>query len=97
MRRTSSTVIMSSDVSRAVRQRRGCARGNLRLGGQAIGRRNRQGFQLEPRSNALVDDHTVAIVGAIVGDTSLIMSFFYQPSPPPTTIESGHSEFMKLS
>ena len=25
------------------------------------------------------------------------MNFFYHPSPPPTTIESGHSEFMKLS
>ena len=25
------------------------------------------------------------------------MNFFYQPSPPPTTIDSGHSEFMKLS
>ena len=39
----------------------------------------------------------VAIIGAIVGGTSLIMNFFYHPSPPPTTIESGHSEFMKLS
>jgi hypothetical protein len=25
------------------------------------------------------------------------MNFFYKPAPPPTTIESGHSEFMKLS
>lgn len=40
---------------------------------------------------------TIAIVGAIVGGTSLIMNFFYRPSPPPTTIESAHSEFMKLS
>ena len=40
---------------------------------------------------------SIAIIGAIVGGTSLIMNFFYQPSPPPTTIESGHSEFMKLS
>ena len=39
----------------------------------------------------------VAIIGAIVGGTSLIMNFFYHPSPPPITIESGHSEFMKLS
>jgi hypothetical protein len=40
---------------------------------------------------------SIAVVGAVVGGTSLIMNFFYQPSPPPTTIESGHSEFMKLS
>lgn len=40
---------------------------------------------------------TVAIVGAIGGGTSLIMNLFYQPGPPPTTIESGHSEFIKLS
>jgi hypothetical protein len=39
----------------------------------------------------------IAIIGAIVGGTSLIMNFFYHPGPPPTTIESGHSEFMKLS
>lgn len=39
----------------------------------------------------------VAIVGAIVGGASLIMNFFYHPSPPPITIESGHSAFMKLS
>jgi hypothetical protein len=39
----------------------------------------------------------IAIIGAIVGGVSLVMNFFYQPSPPPTTIESGHSEFMKLS
>ena len=39
----------------------------------------------------------VAIIGAIVGGTSLIMNFFYHPSPPPITIDSGHSEFMKLS
>lgn len=39
----------------------------------------------------------IAIIGSIVGGTSLIMNFFYQPSPPPITIESGHSEFMKLS
>ena len=39
----------------------------------------------------------IAIVGAIVGGTSLIMNFFYHPSPPPITIDSGHSEFMKLS
>lgn len=39
----------------------------------------------------------IAIIGAIVGGTSLIMNFFYHPSPPPITIESGHSEFMKLS
>lgn len=40
---------------------------------------------------------TVAIIGAVVGGTSLIMNFFYHPSPPPITIDSGHSEFMKLS
>jgi hypothetical protein len=40
---------------------------------------------------------SIAIIGAIVGGTSLILNFFYQPSPPPTTISSGHSEFMKLS
>ena len=39
----------------------------------------------------------IAIIGAIVGGTSLIMNFFYHPSPPPITIDSGHSEFMKLS
>ena len=25
------------------------------------------------------------------------MNFFYHPGPPPITIDSGHSEFMKLS
>ncbi|KUI21722.1 hypothetical protein AU195_02650 [Mycobacterium sp. IS-1496] len=39
----------------------------------------------------------IAVIGAIVGGTSLIMNFFYHPGAPPTTIESGHSEFMKLS
>ncbi|MFL6087780.1 MAG: hypothetical protein ACJ74F_32260 [Mycobacterium sp.] len=39
----------------------------------------------------------IAIIGAIVGGTSLIMNFFYHPSPPPITIDSSHSEFMKLS
>ena len=39
----------------------------------------------------------IAIIGAIVGGTSLIMNFFYRPAPPPTTIDSSHSEFMKLS
>ncbi len=39
----------------------------------------------------------IAITGAIVGGTSLVMNFFYPPSPPPTTIDSSHSEFMKLS
>ena len=39
----------------------------------------------------------IAIIGAIVGGTSLIMNFFYHPGPPPITIDSGHSEFMKLS
>ena len=40
---------------------------------------------------------SIAIIGAIVGGISLVMNFFYQPSAPPTTISSGHSEFMKLS
>jgi hypothetical protein len=39
----------------------------------------------------------IAIIGAIVGGVSLIMNFFYHPSPPPITIDSSHSEFMKLS
>src|SRR3954469_11235661 len=39
----------------------------------------------------------IAIIGAIVGGTSLIMNFFYHPGPPPITIDSGHSAFMKLS
>jgi hypothetical protein len=39
----------------------------------------------------------IAIIGAVVGGTSLIMNFFYRPSPPPITIDSSHSEFMKLS
>lgn len=39
----------------------------------------------------------IAVVGAVVGGTSLIMNFFYHPGPPPATIDSGHSEFMKLS
>jgi hypothetical protein len=39
----------------------------------------------------------LATVGAIVGSVSLVMNFFYHPSAPPITIDSGHSEFMKLS
>jgi hypothetical protein len=39
----------------------------------------------------------IATTGALVGGTSLVMNFFYPPSPPPTTIDSSHSEFMKLS
>jgi hypothetical protein len=39
----------------------------------------------------------IAVMGAIVGSVSLVMNFFYHPSPPPITIDSGHSEFMKLS
>lgn len=33
---------------------------------------------------------SIAVIGAIVGATSLFMNFFYKPAPPPTTIESGH-------
>src|SRR4051794_37913344 len=39
----------------------------------------------------------IAVIGAIVGGISLVMNFFYHPSPPPTTIDSSHSEFLKLS
>jgi hypothetical protein len=39
----------------------------------------------------------IAIIGAIVGGTSLVINFFYRPCPPPTTVDSSHSEFMKLS
>jgi hypothetical protein len=39
----------------------------------------------------------IAIIGSIVGSISLVMNFFYHPAPPPITIDSGHTEFMKLS
>jgi hypothetical protein len=40
---------------------------------------------------------TLATIGSIIAGISLVMNFFYQPDPPPTTIESSHSEFLKLS
>ena len=97
MRRTSSTVIMSSDVSRAVRQWRGCARVTYASVAKQSDDETDRAFNWSPGRTHWWTTTTVAIVGAIVGGTSLIMNFFYQPSPPPTTIESGHSEFMKLS
>jgi len=37
------------------------------------------------------------MVGAIGAVISLFMNFFYHPDPPPTTIDSSSSEFLKLS
>jgi hypothetical protein len=39
----------------------------------------------------------IAAIGAFTGTISLIMTFFYHPSPPPTTIASDHSQFLRLS
>lgn len=51
----------------------------------------------EPGRTHWIATTAIAVIGAVVGGTSLFMNFFYHPAPDPVTISSKHSDFTDLS